>query len=73
MEFGISKCAMVEMKRGKMVSSEGIELREGELIKSLEEGEGYKYLGVIQSDKVKSKEMKGILRKEYFRRTRKIL
>ena len=73
MEFGISKCAMVEMKKGKMVNSEGIELPEGEQIKSLEEGEGYKYLGIIQSDKVKSKEMKGILRKEYFRRMRKIL
>ena len=73
MEFGIEKCAMIEMKRGKMIYSEGIQLPSGEKIKSLEEDEGYKYLGVLESDKVKSLEMKSILKAEYFRRTRKIL
>ena len=37
------------------------------------EDEGYKYLGVLESDKVKSLEMKSILKAEYFRRTLKIL
>ena len=73
MEFGISKCAMIEMKRGKMVKNDGIELPDGERIRSLEIDEAYKYLGVLQSDKGKSKEMKGIVRKEYFRRLRMIL
>ena len=73
MEFGIEKCAMIEMKRGKMIYSEGIQLPSGEKIKSLEEDEGYKYLGVLESDKVKSLEMKSILKAEYFRTTRKIL
>ena len=35
--------------------------------------EGYKYLGVLESDNVKSLEMKSMLKAEYFRRTRKIL
>ena len=73
MGFGIEKYAMIEMKRGKMIYSEGIQLPSGEKIKSLEENEGYKHLGVLESDKVKSLEMKSILKAEYFRRTRKIL
>ena len=35
--------------------------------------EGYKYLGVLESDNVKSLEMKSMLKAEYFRRTLKIL
>ena len=73
MEFGIEKCAMIEMKRGKMIYSEGTQLPSGKKIKSLEEDERYKYLGMLESDKVKSLEMKSILKAEYFRRTRKIL
>ena len=73
MEFGISKCAMIEMKRGKIVKNDGIELPDGERIRSLEIDEAYKYLWVLQSDKEKSKEMKEIVRKEYFRRLRMIL
>ena len=73
MEFGIQKCAMVELKRGKMIQSNGIDLPEGQKLKSLEEGEGYRYLGILESDKVKSVEMKDILRKEYYHRVRKIL
>ena len=73
MKFGIQKCAIVEMKRRKMVRSEGIELPHGETIKSLEEVEGYKYLGILECDILKSSEMKEQLRNEYFRRIRKIL
>ena len=36
MEFGISKCAMMEMKRGKMAKNDGIELPNGKRIRSLE-------------------------------------
>ena len=46
MEFGIEKCAMLVMKRGKIVKSAGIELTDGKIIKSLQEGESYKYLGI---------------------------
>ena len=66
MQFGISKCAMLEMKRGKAVQSEGIELPSGETIKSLENEKGYKYLGVLQFDSVKSKEMKNVITKKYY-------
>ena len=37
MQVGISQCAFLEMKRGKVVQSEEIELQIGETIKSLED------------------------------------
>jgi len=43
------------------------------VIKSLTEGEGYKYLGILQIDEVQEKEMKRIVGNEYKRRVRKIL
>ena len=41
MEFGIKKSAMLVMDRGKIVNSVGIELPDGNVIKSLQEGESY--------------------------------
>ena len=38
----------------------------------MEESEGYKYLGILEFDKLKSDEMKEILRNEYFRRIKRI-
>ena len=73
MEFGIEKCAMLVMKRGKIVKSEGIELPEGKVIKSLQEGESYKYLGILEADRFLEEEMKVKVSKEYFRRLRKVL
>ena len=73
MEFGISKRAMTQMKKGKIVSSEGMELSKREKIRSLEEGEEYTYLGVLESNKVKNQEIKTIMEKEYLRRIRRIL
>ena len=45
----------------------------GQKIKSLKDEEAYNYLGVLDNDKISSKEMKDILRQEYFRRIKKIL
>ena len=35
MEFGIEKCAMLVIEKGKIVKSAGIELPDGKVIKSL--------------------------------------
>ena len=56
-EFGIKKCGILTMKRGKIVKSEGIKLPDGEGMKQIEQ-EGYTYLGIIELDKIKEKEMK---------------
>ena len=45
-EFGIEKCAMLVMKKGRIVKSVGIELPDGKVVKSFQEGESYKYLGI---------------------------
>ena len=42
MEFGIENCAMLVMKKGKIVKSVDIELPDGKVIKSLQEGKSYK-------------------------------
>ena len=38
MEFGIEKCAMLLMEKGKIVKSVGIELPDDKVIKSLQKG-----------------------------------
>ena len=73
MEFGIEKCATLVMEKGKIVKSVGIELPDGKVIKSLQEGESYKYLGILEADKFLKNKMKLNVLKEYIRRVRKVL
>ena len=61
------------MKKGKIVKSDGIQLPNDKVIKSLEEGESYKYLGVLEADEVMVSEMKDKVKKEYYKRVRKVL
>ena len=51
MEFGIENCAILLTVKGKMVKPVGIELPVGKVIKSLQEGENYKYFGILEADK----------------------
>ena len=60
MEFGIEKCATLVMEKGKIVKSVGIELPDGKVIKSLHEGESYKYLGILEADKFLAECFEGI-------------
>ena len=73
MEFGVEKCAMLLMEKGKIVKSVGIELPNVKVIKSLQEGKSYKYLGILAEDKFLEEKMKLKLSKEYVRRLRKVL
>ena len=73
MEFVIEKCAMLVLKRGKIVTSNGIKLPDESKIKSVKEGESYKYLGMLQADQIRHQEVKDKVTKEYKRRVRKIL
>ena len=74
MEFGINKCAMLIMKRGRLTHSEGITLPDNLQIRRMkEDDDGYKYLGVLEVEGIKHLEMKELVRKEYFRRVKKIL
>ena len=73
MEFGIEGCAMLVMEKGKVVKSVGMKLPDDKVIKSLQEGESYKYLGILEADKFLEERMKLNVSKEYVRRLRKVL
>ena len=72
MDFGIKKCGIITMKRGKIVKSEGMKLPHGEVMKQVG-WEGSTYLGIIELDKIEETEMKEKITKEYTRRQRLIL
>ena len=65
MDFGIWKSATLSINRGLRVESSGIDLPLGETIKSLEEDCAYKYLGVLEADNIKQKEIKKKIIREY--------
>ena len=58
MEFGVEKYAMLLMEKGKIAKSVGMGLSDGKVIKSLQERESYKYLGILEADKVLEQKMK---------------
>ena len=57
----------------KACACEGIVLPDAQLIRGFEEGDGYKYLGILEAGDVKHNDMKQSISKEYLRRIRKIL
>ena len=71
MEFGIEKCAMLVIEKGKIVKSVGIELPDDKAIKSLQEGESYKYLGILEAERFLGVEIKLKVSKEHFSKLKK--
>ena len=59
MEFGIKKCGVVVLKRGKLWKSEGIRIKliNRQTTKEVDD-KGYKYLSIPELDKFKEREMK---------------
>ena len=52
MEFIIEKCALLVMKSGKPHLTDEIELPNQDKIRTLEENEIYKYLGILETDTI---------------------
>ena len=71
MEFGLEKCAVLNVKAEGKVSIEGIELPDGRMMKEVG-GEGYKYLEILQDREVKMKEMKKLVSDEYLSRLKNV-
>ena len=65
-------CLLV-IKSGKRHLTDGMELPNQDKIRILGENETYKYLGILEADTIKKVEMKEKIKKEYLRRTRKLL
>ena len=72
MKFGLDKCSVLAMKRGKVTTCEGIILNDEEVIGDVSV-EGYKYLGIIERGDIAHEEMKQKTRKEYKDRVRKVM
>ena len=73
MEFGKEKCAMLVMKSGEQHLTDGMEQPNQVKIRTHEVKETYKYLGILEADIIKQVEMKDKIKKEYLRRTKKLL
>ena len=52
MEFGIKKCGVLVLKRGKVVKMEGIVLPDGQVVKKIED-RGYRCYGILEIDHLK--------------------
>ena len=53
MELGIEKYALINIQRGKVTRTEGLQLLNGNNIKDIDET-GYKYFGIIEPEKNKA-------------------
>ena len=73
MEFGKDKCASLVLKKGKITKFDGISLPDGNVMKGLIEGAGYKYLGLLQANQIRYTEVKKKVKAEYLRRVCKVL
>ena len=71
MEFGLDKCAVLELKAGVRVQCEGITMPDGRVMKEVDE-KGYKYLGILEGAQIRTREMKELVKKEYFRRVKAV-
>ena len=70
--FGIDKCKILTIQRGKFVQMESIQLDNGEELKTLELNQQYKYLGFGES-LTTDETTKSALKNEYFKRLKMIL
>ena len=57
-DFGVTKCAKLVVRRGKVSEAEGIKLPDGRETRNLEEGTSYKYLGMLEADEFQWDKMK---------------
>ena len=73
MEFGLEKCAKATFKKGKLTSTESMNLGLDTVIQDLEQDSTYKYLGINEGDGIQHATMKEKIRKEYYRRIRLVL
>ena len=73
MKFGLDKCSKLTIKKGKIITSENIQLNTNETIATLDNSNTYKYLGIEENNVLNVKVMKSKLKNEYFVRLKKIL
>lgn len=73
MNFGLDKCNILNILKGKLIPSEDITLSREEAVKTPDIRDEYKYYGVFESTAVDRTEMRKKYRDRYFNRVTKIL
>lgn len=74
MQMGIEKCAVIEVKRGKIQDSEQhTTLMSNVTIPTISKNESYKYLGIRQALDIKTSEMKQLFRQKLYQRVNLLL
>ncbi|XP_044749654.1 uncharacterized protein LOC123310250 [Coccinella septempunctata] len=73
MIFGLEKCAVVNVRRGRLAEGENVELSDGRTVPILGQEERYKYLGIQQTFEIRQQENKMETERELIRRVRRIM
>ena len=71
-QFRFKKCGCVILKKGKVVAIKGIVLPNRLIMRQIEE-DGYKYLGMLETDKIEENKMNVKFEKEYLKRFKLVL
>ena len=72
MQFGLKKCGVLIMEREKVIRTDGIRLPNEQDMKDIDET-GYTYVRILETDKIKEKEMKEMFSKESLQQLKLIL
>ena len=72
MKFGLDKCNKLSMKKGKITLKGDIQI-DDQCIKELKNENTYRYLGILELDRILHKDMNSEIGKEYFSRLKKVL
>jgi hypothetical protein len=73
MEFGLHKCAKIELKNVTLIHTQNTIVDFNREIKELRQGKTHKYVGNLKNMGIKNQELKDRSKKEYTRRLRMIL
>ncbi|KAI5731448.1 hypothetical protein M8J77_010139 [Diaphorina citri] len=71
MKFGLDKCKVINIKKGKYETS-AVQLESGGIIEAMDETDVYKYLGYAQARNIRHREIKDALTNEYMSRIRRV-
>ena len=58
MDFGLGKCAKITFKSGKLTHVQNLVIDTKRVIKELEQGKTYKYLGIEEREGIQHQQMK---------------
>ena len=73
MKFGLDKCKVLNVVRGKIKKCGTITLDENSVIDEMDSTDTYKYLGVIESSAIKHAEMKSVTLEKFKKKLKNVL